>query len=97
MRGYPRDLIDRVKRAGSHYLDADTLRFFNAYGGTILHRGRDTVVMVESIKSPYGDPREYRVVEFCFAPDGSRVNVEWPTDNYPSAAQAIRAYRDAIA
>lgn len=96
MRGYPRSLISRVQRAGGHYLDPDTIRFFNAYGGTILRQDRDTVVMVESIRFE-DEPREYRVVVFRFAPDGSRVDVERPTDNFPTAAQAIRAYRDAIA
>lgn len=96
MRGFPHSLISRVQRAGGHYLDADTLRFFNAYGGTILRQDRDTVTLVESIRFE-DEPREYRVVVFSFAADGSRVDVERPTDNYPSAAQAVRAYRDAIA
>lgn len=95
-RGFPSSLISRVQRAGNHYLDADTLRFFNAYGGTILHQTWNTVVMVESVKPPYG-PREYRVVVFSFAPGGSRVDVERPTENFPTAAQAIRAYRDVAA
>lgn len=93
MRGFPSSLISRVQRAGGHYLDADTLRFFNAYGGTILHQDRDTVVMVESIRFE-DEPREYRVVVFSFAADGSRVDVERPTENFPTAVQAIRAYRD---
>ena len=93
MRGYPRDLIGRVKRAGSFYLEPDTLRYFNAYGGVILCRDRNTVVMVESIRFER-DPREYRVVEFRFASDGSRVDVERPTENYPSAAQAVKAWRE---
>lgn len=93
-RGYPHSLISRVERAGSSYLDDDTLRFFNAYGGAILRQDRDTVTLVESIKSPYGDPREYRVAEFRFSPDGSRVDVERPTENFPTAAQAVKAWRE---
>jgi hypothetical protein len=94
MRGYPRDLIDRVKRTGSHYLDPATLRFFNAYGGAILHRDRDTVVMVESIRFDHDMPREYRVAEFRFSSDGSSVEVERPTENYPTAARAVKAWRE---
>lgn len=93
MRGYPRDLIDRVKRANSFYLEPDTLKFFNALGGDILHRDRDTVVMVESIRFE-DEPREYRVAEFRFSPDGSRVDVERPTENYATAAQAVKAWRE---
>lgn len=94
-RGYPHSLISRVKRAGSHYLDADTLRFFNAYGGAILRQDRDTVTLVESIRFDRDTPREYRVAVFRFTPDGSRVDVELPTDaNYPSAAQAVKAWRE---
>src|SRR5690606_18869659 len=93
MRGYPRDLIDRVKRADHHYLDPDTLRFFNAFGGAILYSDRDTVVMVESIRFRR-EPREYRVAEFRFTRDGSSVAVERPTENYPTAAQAVKAWRE---
>lgn len=93
MRGYPRDLIDRVKRAGSFYLEPDTLKFFNAKGHDILYRDRDTVVMVESIRFER-EPREYRVAAFRFTPDGSSVDVERPTENYPTAAQAVKAWRE---
>lgn len=95
-RGFPHSLISRVQRAGNHYLDDDTLRFFNAYGDTILRQDRDTVVMVESIRFDAYTPREYRVVVFSFAADGSRVDVERPTENFPTAAQAIRAYRELV-
>lgn len=93
MRGYPRDLIDRARRVGTFYLDPETLRFFNAYGGAILYRDRDTVVMVESIRFDR-EPREYRVTEFRFSRDGSSVEVERPTENYPTAAQAVKAWRE---
>lgn len=94
-RGFPHSLISRVKRAGSHYLDTNALRFFNAYGGAILRQDRDTVALVESVRFE-DEPREYRVVVFSFAQDGSGVEVNRPTENYPSAAQAIRAYRELV-
>ena len=94
-RGYPHSLISRVKRAGSHYLDADTLKFFNAKCHDILYSDRYTVVMVESIRFE-DEPREYRVAEFRFSPDSSRVDVERPTENFPTAAQAVRAWRELL-
>lgn len=75
-RGWTVGLITRVQRAKGqhHYLDEDTLRFFNSYGGTHAPVGRDTVFVVESVKPPHG-PRHYRVVRFSFtpAPDGGEM------------------------
>ena len=65
-RGFDTHLCARVSRAGSHYLDEDTLRFFDAYGGR--HYGStsgERVTVVESVAHPTMG-RVYRPVTFTF-------------------------------
>ena len=101
MRNYPSQLVSRLNRANSSYCSPETLRFFNAFGGEVLHTDQNTIIMVESIRDVGGfsyppQPREYRVTRFHFSDDGSSVDVDRLTDNYPSARQAIKAYRDTV-
>lgn len=97
-RGYPISLISKLEKADSHYCSPETLKFFNAYCGELLHSSRDTVILVESIRdmggyySPAQD-REYRVTQFEFEDNGSSVHISHLTDNLPSARQAVSAYR----
>lgn len=91
-RGWTVGLITRVQRAQGehHYLDADTLRYFNSYGGTHAPVGRDTVFVVESVKPPHG-PRHYRVVRFSFTPapeGGEMVAVTRMDDEIPTPGRA---------
>lgn len=65
-RGFDDYRRSRVSRAGSHYLDDNTLRFFDAYGGAQYgSSGSDLVVVVESVKDWNGE-RFYRPVAFRF-------------------------------
>ena len=97
-RGYPISLIAKLEKADSHYCSPETLKFFNAYCGELLHSSKDTVILVESIRdmggyySPVQD-REYRVTQFEFEDNGSSVHISHLTDNLPSARQAVSAYR----
>lgn len=98
-RGFDKHLISRTTRAmgARYYFDEDTLRYFDAYGGRYLDSGPDHVVMVESIRDTWSDtPREYRVIVVKFHRDVTgreHVTIHRPTDNYPTARQAIAAYR----
>lgn len=90
-RGFDVYLISRVSRANSHYLDADTLRWFNAYGGTHARLSDELTYVVESVEHP-SLGRVYRVVEFRFyqnEDNRERVNVERVTD-FLSRGQANR-------
>jgi len=97
-RGYPASLIAKLEKANSPYCSPETLRFFNAYCGELIHSSKDTVILVESIRdmggyySPAQD-REYRVTQFKFEDNGSSVHISHLTDNLPSARQAVSAYR----
>jgi len=66
-RGFTVGLITRVERAGNHHLDRNTLKFFNAYGGTHAPISDDAVAVVESVKFD-DEPRVYRVMLFRFFP-----------------------------
>lgn len=98
-RGFDKHLISRATRAKGdrHYFDEDTLRCFDAYGGKWLDSGPDHVVMVDSIRDTFSDsPRQYRVIRVHFTRDAigrERVAIERATNNYPTARQAIAAYR----
>lgn len=102
-RGYDKHLISRATRAmgDRHYFDEDTLRYFDAYGCKWLDNGPDHVVMVESIRDTWsGAPHEYRVIEVKFhrevdasGAEREHVTVNRPSDNCPTARQAIAAYR----
>lgn len=89
MRGFDPYLIARVQRAGSHYFDADTLRFFDAYGGASRHYAvpgepPHLYALVESVKPPYGD-RYYRVVVVHLHDDGT-VTIKRIADNLTASA-----------
>lgn len=90
MRRYPVSLIARLEAIGNPYCSPDTLKFFDAFGGEVLRRERDTWELVESIKSPW-DEREYRVTRFEFS--GEEIEITQLTDNYESAYHAKRAYQ----
>jgi len=97
-RGYPVSLIAKLERANSPYCSPETLKFFNAYCGELLHSSRDKVILVESIRDMGGyyspaQAREYRVTQFEFEDNGSSVHISHLTDNLPSARQAVSAYR----
>ena len=72
----------RVKGAGSHYFDPQTMRFFNS----VLHRTRqvdaDRVYFVTSEQQDHLDgtvePRAWsvRVAQFSSTPTGETVNVD---------------------
>lgn len=98
-RGFDTGLISRATRAegDKHYFNERTLQYFDAYGGKWLDSGPDHVVMVDSIRDTFSDsPRQYRVIEVKFHRDVTgreHVTVNRPTDNYPTARQAIAAHR----
>lgn len=98
-RGFNKNLISRATRAEGdcYYLSSGALRGFNAYGGAWLDSSEDHVTMVDSIRNDYdGWAREYRVTRLTFWRDeGDREHVrrDSMTDNYDSAAKAVRAYR----
>lgn len=77
-RGYDPYLVSRVSRAGSHYLDPDTLRFFDAYMGPIW-RGESFDVIVESVRPSWG-PRVYKVAVFAYNADGTATTLSTDPD-----------------
>ena len=101
-RGFDRHLISRATRAmgDRYYFDRDALEFFDARGHDVLNSEPDHVVMVDSIRDTWsGAPREYRVIEVKFHRDVTgreHVTIDRPTDNYPTARQAIAAYRTTL-
>ena len=77
-RGFDTYLISRVSRAGGHYFDESTLRFFNAYGGTHARIDESRTLVVESVEHPSAG-RIYRVILVRFYQDATgreRVDVE---------------------
>lgn len=109
-RGYSTYLISRVARAkgATHYLDDDTLRFFDAYGGAMANIDDNTVAVVESVRqSPVYNyrtgeycvyDREYRVTVFRFTPaphGGEYVEVEHVTEN-DTRSRTQRLFREYV-
>ena len=108
-RGFSTYLISRVSRAqgASNYLDDDTLRFFDAYGGAMANIDDNTVAVVESVRqSPFYNyrtgeycvyDREYRVTVFRFtpAPHGEYVEVERVTEN-DTRSRTQRLFREYV-
>ncbi len=62
------DLERALSRAGSHFLEPDTMRFFKSRVNYILPVTEDTVLFTTSEKPPYG-PREHAIRYF----DGESV------------------------
>jgi hypothetical protein len=85
-RGFDVYLLSRVARArGEHsYFSDDTLRWFNAYGGTHARIDDSRTALVESVEHPTHG-RIYRVVLVTFTPDvergGESVTIERVIDN----------------
>lgn len=102
-RGFTHGLISRVQRTGSHYLDTDTLRFFDAYAGVHAQIDPDHVAVVESVKDWTGN-RWYRVTYFIFKLDGTvEIDRVTPRDTmgndmpgWPTRSKAERALRDYV-
>ena len=108
--GYSTYLISRVSRAqgATHYLDDETLRFFDAYGGAMANIDDNTVAVVESVRqSPVYNyrtgeycvyDREYRVTVFRFTPaprGGEYVEVEHVTEN-DTRSRTQRLFREYV-
>src|SRR5690625_7697818 len=96
-RGYPISLISKLEKADSPYCSPETLKFFNAYCGELLHSSRDKVILVESIQDMGGyyspsQAREYRVTQFEFGDNGRSVHIYQLTDNLPSEPQDVSLY-----
>ena len=102
-RGFTHGLISRVQRAGSHYLDSDTLKFFDAYAGLHAQIDPDHIAVVESVKDWAGN-RWYRVTYFIFMPDDTvTIDRRTPRDTmgndmpgWPTRGKAERALRDYV-
>lgn len=102
-RGFTHGLISRVQRAGSHYLDRDTLKFFDAYAGMHAQIDADHIAVVESVKD-WSDNRWYRVTYFIFKEDGTvTVDRVTPRDTmgndmpgWPTRSKAEHALRDYV-
>lgn len=89
-RGWSNDLIDRVTRAGSHYLNPDSLRWHGSFGGRERryhdHMGRwVSSAVVESVgSSTWGIDRYWRVTLFAFLPGedgGETVEIDQLVDH----------------
>ena len=101
------NVIARADRAGSHFFDADTMRFFNSrvLDATLTQIGADGdhFRFVTSERYDWDSPRRYTVrsVEFYRYPDNNGTPREHVTVDtvgefqaYGSAAQAKRHLRD---
>lgn len=75
-----RDFVARVRGAGSHYFDAETMRFFRSklHGETVRWLDRDRALFVTSERFDDLAPRLYSVRLAAFTRDddgGERVTV----------------------
>lgn len=94
-RGFNDSLISRVQNSrygDRHYLDTETLQFFDSYGGRHYRVTDDIFIVVESVRYS-AQPRQYRGVRFMFSGEPSRETVitQVITDHYLSAASVERA------
>lgn len=105
-RGFDKSLIARVSNArhgARNYLDTDTLRYFDAYGGEHAMIDDDTIAVIESVRfrSAYHDdgPRKYRVTVFRFTRpwenDNECVTVERVTED-DTRAITDRLFREYV-
>lgn len=92
-RGWDGFLRGWIAGHGSHYADADTLRFFDSYAGRTHYVDGDSVALVvESVLPPYSD-RLYRLVSFTC--DGSG-GLDVSTSDLGSKREALRAFDAAL-
>lgn len=102
-RGFDSYLISRADRAGSHWFDADTLRFFDSYGGRSQRVGPDVYVVVSSERDhgPYAahnGQRTYSVRVFVFAPKSDErpwndaLTVETASVTDPDTGESVSGF-----
>lgn len=89
-RGWSDALITRVTRAGSHYLEPDSLRWHGSFGGRErrFHNADGTWYASAVVESVGSDSlcisRYWRVTVFTFIPSangGEIVSIAHPADN----------------
>ena len=89
------ELVDYATNHGSHFFDADTLRFFGSriLDGVTVHGGR--AYFVTSERQPYSnEPRRYSA---RYMTAGAHFHEVGRFQEYDTAAQARAAIRAAIA
>lgn len=86
------DIRRAMDRAGSHWWDADTMRFFGTRAGSRLYTGPGGAYFVTSEQPPHG-PRAYTVRRFV----AETCSIETVGDfgGYATRAAAHRAARTA--
>ncbi|NIH58282.1 hypothetical protein, partial [Brooklawnia cerclae] len=89
------DIRERAKRAGSHFFDADTMRFFSSRLLEVTWLTADVARIVTSDRPPSG-PRCYSVREAHFIANRATVERAYfdTLATYATAATARRHLRD---